>query len=246
MALLFGKQLLHKASSAIYTITDMLILEQSAGPFHVEVTANGSEQLRAFISTNEGVLVCLGWAHSHHQVAIVTQGRKPSQADIQQQHWLKTSFPTANIMLILNEEGWDAFTLPHPSTELLRQHNGQCSGFSDKIDPATLAQRATFLKWLGKSDERVIVHSLGKTVVPIASSPGVCSHADNVVSNIVASAGPSSSSSSINLSKCQTCDGAVPSDAEWCPHCGGARCKACRATMPRKARFCPSCGHRAE
>ena len=125
MALLFGKELRVPHGRPTHVITDVLVLEQEAGAFHVQPTARGATQITDFMAEHRSELVCLGWAHSHHQPSIVEQGRLPSATDVQNHYDMKLSYPTANLMLITNDDGWDAFTLPHGGAQVISHHGGK-------------------------------------------------------------------------------------------------------------------------
>eukprot|EP00974_Lingulodinium_polyedra_P006274 595383-Lingulodinium_polyedra.AAC.1 len=60
----------------------------------------------AFSSPNRVIVSAppQGWAHSHHQLALIPQGRAPSQTDVNTHFVLQSNYDgTANLMLILNE-----------------------------------------------------------------------------------------------------------------------------------------------
>ena len=67
-------------------------------------------------------------------------------------------------MMILNEDGWDGWTLPHPSMELLRQFGGKCQDITKDRSHSSLVDKATFLHWVGSGHEQVHVHKCGQTV----------------------------------------------------------------------------------
>ena len=124
MALLYGAQL---AGSTQLVVTDILQVEHIADVTSCQVTAQGYEQ---WVEANSQLepKTLLGWSHSHHKLSLVPQGRVPSQTDVDTQYNLQKNYAQAKLMLILNEEGWTAWTLPHGTMELLRQHNGTCTG----------------------------------------------------------------------------------------------------------------------
>ena len=124
--------------------------------------AEANEQFRA------GNKVCLGWSHSHHQVRLIPT-REPSATDVCMQYHLQNQFPFAKLMLIFNEESWSAWTLPHASMELLKQHGCNMTALQATTSPLALVQPATFLQWdsgMLRPEVRIEGHSLTGTIQP--------------------------------------------------------------------------------
>ena len=99
------------------------------------------------------------------------QGRAPSAADVDNHFTLKSVCPNANLMLILNEAGWNGYTVPLTAMEMLRQHGGRCSELSDRVHHDTLYAPATFLTFLPESKEQALVHVRGRSVTAADSNP---------------------------------------------------------------------------
>ena len=144
--------------------------------FRLQVTAcvpteNGNVQWAAF--NEESDKTCLGWAHSHHQQSLIPQGRVPSGYDVNTQFTLQQNFPVAKMMLILNENGYSMWTLPHEAMEVLRQLNGDCAGPTATMRPEEFAQPATFVELLRNVDFKPVVRRLGASLAP-GVKPVVC------------------------------------------------------------------------
>ena len=168
MALLYGAR---EGGKVAFTMSDILVVEHVSATFSCEPTPAGLQQWLAFQEQHPH-LSCLGWAHSHHQVALVEQGRTPSAADINTQWQLQRTYAgTANLMLILNENGWTPWTLPHSVITLMASHGGSCSTSTFPHEPLELPQQVSFLSFVRESSAEVRLHQLGAPVASASRSP---------------------------------------------------------------------------
>ena len=148
---------------ATYTVSDIVMVEHISKETSCEMTPAGSEQWEDYHRQNQH-LVLVGWAHSHHQVALVPDGTVPSRQDVDTQYTLQSQHG-ANLMLILNESGQSFWTIPHDRVQFLRSYKGESSTAPVKHS-LELVAKATFLHYVREAAEDPCMHLLGKSVRP--------------------------------------------------------------------------------
>jgi predicted nucleic acid-binding Zn ribbon protein len=188
-------------------------MEQVGKVTSVTSTASGEMHWFAFAESHPE-LTLLGWAHSHHQIQLIPQRRLPSQVDVDMQFQLQNQ-NGANLMLILNEDGWTAWTLPHPTVQLMRQNGNTCC-HPDMPTAQDLVQNATFLTFEKKDERQINKHVLGNSVLP-SSSCVYCKMEIKDKSKFCSDCG---SAQSKEPAKCPNCKAASKPDAKFCSDCG--------------------------
>lgn len=145
--------------------------------------------------------------------------------DVSTHFMLQQHAEMAKLMLILNEGGWTAYTLPQSSMERIRQAEGNVSALCAEIAPEDLCQQCTFLSFDG-SAVAPQVHVLGDVIMPGQK------RSKEVVSS--------------RQLQCPQC--AQPRAGRFCNVCGmqlrpsavSLHCPKCQ--QPRPGKFCNVCG----
>ncbi len=241
-AYLYGKKT-HTGAEEVptYILTDLVHVEQVGEATRVEPTADGNVQHVVFSEANPDKQL-LGWAHSHHQVALIPQGREPSQPDVSTQACMqRCGEGVANIMLIMNETGVDFWTVPHDSMQLLAQV--QCDATRVSRLPGDLVERASFVNMVDNPAETVRVHKVGRSVFPSSNhSSGAVKtlKRERATQNIKRESDAAMVSPDQSKRCCCGCGKSLKDTANFCPQCG----KAVPANQPKEApRFCGKCGN---
>jgi len=251
MAFLFGVQAPSGAATVLhaYNITDVVIVEHTSSCTACQMTRDGSDQLARYMQTHVHK-VLLGWAHSHHQVQLVPQGRLPSQQDIDTQYTLQRQFPpAANLMLIMNEVGFTCWTLPHTVMQLMHNTNGECSRVDDH--PNNLVANACFVTFQRDAQVEVDAHPLGHSIAPGPGRPqrvcGRCATPWAALARFCGACGIAESESQSIRRACSVCHVTLSPEAKFCGECGAPvstriTCTLCSSPLSAAARFCGSCG----
>lgn len=257
MALLFGGAAPGGSAStrATYIVTDIVIMEHTVTKTSCAFTDQGSRQLSKYLKSAPSK-VLVGWAHSHHQVKLIPQGRVPSQPDVNTQYTLQRQFaPTANLMLIMNEVGVSCWTLPASSMQLIGQQKGDSSKVAQ--DPGDLVDSATFVDFISEGVGTVEVHELGASLRDgdaASSRAGTfsvcctrCSHPLALVDRFCGVCGLASSIADDGAECCPHCSKPVDRGDLFCSGCGARcqaaeQCSACSKPLVAGDKFCGGCG----
>ena len=223
-----------KTTLPIYVVTDVVMVEHTVGRTTCDVTDRGSDDLANFLTSHRD-LVLLGWAHSHHQLQSIPQGRSPSQKDIDTQFTLQRQYvPGANLMLIINEVGVTCWTLPHNSVQLVMHAKGESPRVA--FGPEDLVEPACFVRFDKTSKDPVRCHQLGSVILPI--------DAGAQAAGVVKQTHVKQSHNSV----CK-CGATLGLNAKFCGQCGlpcrpSPLCPGCSEALQPAAKFCGHCGMR--